>query len=180
MKIIQSYTLLKVWEGCDFILTTRAEASTSTKQQIPIQEKKFLYQTVGLKHRHLIRQRKPYYQYTQLYTLYTMIRAAFRWCMICTYVPLSAYYFQASTGHRPKSQDPFRPDFVARIDFVVILQETQPQNEALNLRKCSERWAWTTKLNYRAIMTIDWTDKLLSMKYPLVDRPLTVNFSHYL
>lgn len=170
MKIIQSHTLLKVWEGCgDTILTTRAEASTSTKQQIPIQEKKFLYQTVGLKHHHLMRQRKPY-------TLYTMIRAAFRWCKICKYVPLSAYY-----GHRQKSQDPFRPDFVARNDFVLILQEVQPQNEALNLRKCSERWtAWTAKLKYRAIKTIDWTDKLLSMKPPLVNRPLMVNFSQYL
>ena len=143
-------------------------------QQIPIQEKKFLYQTVDLKHHHLIRQRKPY-------TLYTMIRAAFRWCMICKYVPLSAYHFQASTGHRPKSQDPFGPDFVARIDFVAILQEAQPQNEALNLRKCSERWAaWTTKLNYRAIKTIDWTDKLLSMKQPLVNGPLIIDFSQYL
>ena len=85
---------------------------------------------------------------TRLYTLYTMIRAAFRWCMIHKYVPLSAYHFQASTGHRPKSQAPFRPDFVARIDFVLILQEVQPQDEALNLRKCSERWtAWTAKLN---------------------------------
>ena len=80
-----------------------------------------------------------------LYTLWlyaTVGWAAFYWfvsfaCMCHSL--LTNLLFPRSTGHRPKSQDPFGPDFVVRTDFVVILQEVQPENAALNLRKCYEQ-----------------------------------------
>ena len=72
---------------------------------------------------------------TQLYNGHLSFDSMLR-AFICAILCLP---FPRSTGHRPKSQDPFGPDFVVRTDFVVILQEVQPENAALNLRKCYEQ-----------------------------------------